>query len=55
MRMLTAGEYMRAQGFRDDYRVPCVHKLAVRLIGNAVSPPVARAVCEAVIAHHERN
>jgi DNA (cytosine-5)-methyltransferase 1 len=51
MRMLTAREYLRAQGFPEGYRIPAVHRTAVALIGNAVCPPVAKHVCEAMKAH----
>jgi DNA (cytosine-5)-methyltransferase 1 len=46
MRMLTARECLRCQGFPDPYRVPSVHRLAVFLTGNALPPSLARCVCE---------
>src|SRR5579884_465596 len=52
MRMLNAGEYRRAMGFPTTYRMPCVHKLAVRLLGNAVVPAVMKHICEQLKAHH---
>lgn len=54
MRMLTAREYLRAQGFPNDYRLPPIHKLAVHLIGNAVPPPMMKAICEQVAEHAGR-
>lgn len=51
LRMLTAREYLLAQGFPQNYVIPPMHKTAVCLIGNAVPPPLAKAVCEAVNAH----
>lgn len=44
MRMLTIPEYKRAMSFRDDYWLPDNHKVALRLLGNAVCPEVARHV-----------
>jgi DNA (cytosine-5)-methyltransferase 1 len=44
MRMLTIPEYKRAMGFRDDYWLPENHKDALRLLGNAVPPPLAAHV-----------
>jgi DNA (cytosine-5)-methyltransferase 1 len=51
MRMLTAREYLRAQGFPSSYRVPCLHRLAVFLTGNATAPPVMKWVCEHIKRH----
>lgn len=54
MRMLTPRELFRAQGFPDDYAIeagPDGAKLTktaqVRMAGNSVCPPVARAIVEA--------
>lgn len=54
MRMLTPRELFRAQGFPDSYRIDQladgthITKTAqIRLCGNSVSPPVARAILEA--------
>ncbi len=51
MRMLTAHEYLLAQGFPTEYRVPPLKRLAVHLIGNSVVPAVAKHVCEAIRAY----
>ncbi len=46
-RPLTLIELRRAMGFRDDYPLPCSSKAdGVRLLGNAVCPPVAAALVE---------
>jgi DNA (cytosine-5)-methyltransferase 1 len=51
MRMLTARECLRAQGFPEGYALPPQHKLALHLIGNAVPPPLAAAVLGTFVAH----
>jgi len=43
-RMLKPRELARAMGFSEDYILPPVQRHAVRLIGNAVSPIVGRAL-----------
>lgn len=48
MRMLTLAEGRKAMGFPDEYELPSNLKDAWKLLGNAVCPPVARAVVEAV-------
>jgi len=48
-RMLTVGELQRVQGFPDSYRLPAERTLAGKLLGNAVPPPMARAIVEQVI------
>lgn len=48
MRMLTGRECLRGMGFPDSYRVPTTRKMQIFLAGNAVSPPVARAMFEAI-------
>ena len=48
-RMLRPRELARAMGFREDYRWPATQREAVKLIGNAVAPPVARALIAAVL------
>lgn len=48
MRMLTADECRAAMGFPAGYRLPAAHKEAVHLLGNAVCPPVARDVIQAL-------
>jgi DNA (cytosine-5)-methyltransferase 1 len=50
MRMLSAGEARAAMGFPADYRLPALHKTAMHLLGNAVCPPVARDVINAIRA-----
>ena len=54
MRMLTPRELFRAQGFPDDYVIdrlpdgtPVTKTDQIRLCGNSVSPPVARAILAA--------
>lgn len=47
-RMLQPPELARAMGFRDDYQWPKTKRDTVKLIGNAVSPPQARALVGAV-------
>ena len=44
VRRLTPKEYGRLQGFPDDFKVPVVNKHAYRLFGNAVAPPVIKAI-----------
>ncbi len=61
MRMLTPRELARAQGFPDDYILdpivngkPLSKTAQVRMIGNSVCPPLARALLTANFAHeHE--
>jgi DNA (cytosine-5)-methyltransferase 1 len=50
MRMLTPNEYRRAMGFPDGYQLPASHKDAVKVLGNAVPPPLARGVLSQVAA-----
>lgn len=49
LRMLTVGEYQAAMGFPYDYVLPANRRLATHMLGNAVCPPVAKAVLEAAI------
>ncbi len=58
MRMLSPRELFRAQGFPDDYVIdhladgtPVTKTDQVRLCGNSVCPPVARAILEANFAN----
>jgi len=58
MRMLEPRELARAQGFPDDYILNPIHNgkplsksAQVRMIGNSVCPPVAKALVEANFAH----
>ena len=48
MRMLSVPEARAAMGFRADYALPKLHKDAMQMLGNAVVPPVARDVIEAL-------
>lgn len=50
-RPLTVRETARAMGFRDSYSWPssATRKDAIRGLGNAVCPPVARAAVAAVM------
>jgi DNA (cytosine-5)-methyltransferase 1 len=48
MRMLTAQEYRAAMGFPAEYKLPDQHRLAVHMLGNAVCPPVACDIIEAL-------
>jgi len=45
-RMLDVDELARAQGFPEDYFLFGNKAERVKQIGNSVSPPVARALCE---------
>jgi DNA (cytosine-5)-methyltransferase 1 len=54
MRMLQPKELFRAQGFRPDYRIeiefkgkPLTKTAQVRMCGNSVCPPLAKAIVEA--------
>lgn len=48
MRMLSVPESRDAMAFRRDYRLPARHKDAVKMLGNAVPPPMARGAIEAL-------
>ena len=61
MRMLTPRELARAQGFPETYILDLVHngkKLSkeaqVRMIGNSVCPPLARALVAANFQHEQQ-
>ncbi|MBK4736140.1 DNA cytosine methyltransferase [Noviherbaspirillum pedocola] len=61
MRMLTPRELARAQGFPDSYILnpvvngkPLSKTAQIRMIGNSVCPPVAKAIIEANL-YHERE
>jgi DNA (cytosine-5)-methyltransferase 1 len=47
-RMLDCDELSRAQGFPDEYKYHGTRAEIVRQIGNAVCPPVSRALCETI-------
>jgi DNA (cytosine-5)-methyltransferase 1 len=49
-RMLQPRELARAQGFEDDYQFSGNREAVVKQIGNAVPPPMAAALCGAVLA-----
>lgn len=49
-RMLQPRELARAQGFADDYQFTGNREAVVKQIGNAVPPPMAAALCGAVLA-----
>lgn len=49
MRMLSVSEARRAMGFRASYQLPARQKDAMHMLGNAVCPPVARDVIQAVL------
>jgi DNA (cytosine-5)-methyltransferase 1 len=49
-RMLQPRELARAQGFDDDYQFSGNREAVVKQIGNAVPPPMAAALCGAVLA-----
>jgi DNA (cytosine-5)-methyltransferase 1 len=47
-RPLSVGEYLRLQGFPDDWRVVVPVRSAYRLLGEAVPVPLAKAIARAV-------
>lgn len=48
MRMFSAQECRAAMGFPANYKLPLQHRLAVHMLGNAVAPPAARDVINAI-------
>lgn len=48
MRMINAQEARAAMGFPSGYQLPERHKDALHMLGNAVCPPVARDVIDAI-------
>jgi DNA (cytosine-5)-methyltransferase 1 len=48
MRMLSVEEYRDAMAFPASYRLCGTHRDRVKLLGNAVCPPVAREVCRQI-------
>lgn len=48
MRMVSADEYRAAMGFPAGYQLPPTHREAVHMLGNAVCPPVARDLINAL-------
>lgn len=62
MRMLEPRELYRAQGFPDEYKINIEYNgkqlskaAQVRMCGNSVSPPVARAIVEANMADNDMS
>lgn len=49
MRMLQPTELRAAMGFPTSYRLPADRRTAIHLLGNAVCPPVARAIAGALV------
>ena len=45
MRMLTVDEYRRGMGFPENYLLPPTRHEAIKMLGNAVPPPLATAIC----------
>jgi DNA (cytosine-5)-methyltransferase 1 len=48
MRMLTRFECRSAMSFPDDYQIPDNHRLAVHMLGNAVTPEPVRRLLDAI-------
>lgn len=48
MRMISVEEARRAMGFPSGYILPGQNRMAMHMLGNAVCPPVARDVIEAI-------
>lgn len=46
IRMLSTAELRRGMAFPEDYRLPTVKKLAIKLLGNAIPPTFARDLIE---------
>jgi DNA (cytosine-5)-methyltransferase 1 len=51
MRMLRVEEYRAAMGFPSDYALPATRHDAIRALGNAVPPPLARWAVDQVSRH----
>jgi len=52
LRMLQVPELRRAMGFGDDYRMPVgTRREKIKLLGNAVCPPVMAAVIDSLVAN----
>lgn len=49
MRMVTIPEARKFMGFPDTYRLPTVKKAAMKMLGNAVPPPLERDVISAFL------
>lgn len=48
MRMISVPEARAAMGFPDDYHLPAQSREAMHMLGNAVCPPVARDIINAI-------
>jgi site-specific DNA-cytosine methylase len=48
VRKLTEREYLRLQGFPEDFEIVCSPSQTYKQAGNAVSVPVARAIAERI-------
>lgn len=48
MRMLSVAECKAAMGFPQDYKLAPTHRDSMKLLGNAVCPPVAQALVQAI-------
>lgn len=53
MRMLTVDECRKAMGFPDGYWLPTARTHAVKMLGNAVPPPLARYVVSQVVSQFQ--
>jgi DNA (cytosine-5)-methyltransferase 1 len=49
--MLRVEEYRAAMGFPSDYALPATRHDAIRALGNAVPPPLARWAVDQVSRH----
>ncbi len=52
VRMLTDVEALKLTGFRPDYQMTSSRKDNIFLIGNSVSPPVMKFICQTIQHHH---
>ena len=50
MRMLQPSELRRAMGFPETTQLPADRRTAIKLLGNAVCPPVAREIAAAILS-----
>jgi DNA (cytosine-5)-methyltransferase 1 len=55
MRMLQPSELRRAMGFPATTQLPPDRRTAIKLLGNAVCPPVAEAIARALLGAHRPN
>jgi len=54
-RPLTVGEYLRLQGFPNDWKVEGPLSAKYRLIGQATPPPLAKSIAQSITAHHQAS